>query len=90
MGLLKRLVVAIEKIADRKDDYSELGRIFNNAMRIQGENSMRLQQENRRANMFDRYLWLQSKQKQGKPMEDSELHEIEIGNEMFNSEEKKG
>ena len=83
MGLLKRLVIAIEKIADKKDDYTELNKTISNILREQRKTSIILQQENRRSNVYDRYMWLKSKEKQGKPLEDSELHEIEIGNEMF-------
>lgn len=90
MGLLKRLVVAIEKIADRKDDYSELGRLLNNAMRVQADGQMKLRMMERKENMRNRFNWLLAKQKQGKPMEDSELHEIEIGKKMFESNGEKG
>jgi hypothetical protein len=89
MGLLKRLVVAIEKIADRGDDYSELGRLLNNAMLVQSDIQMKLRMMERKENMRDRYHWLKSKQKQGKQMEDSELYEIEIGKEMFESDGEK-
>jgi hypothetical protein len=90
MGLLKRLVVAIEKIADKKDDYTEFGKLLNNAMRVQGEQGMKIRMMERKENMRDRYHWLKSKQAQGKQMEDSELHEIEIGSKMFESDGEKG
>lgn len=83
MGLFKRLVAAVEKIANRPDNTEELDKLLRGIVQEQGRMQIQLSDHVRKRAMKERWGFLKSKQEQGKKLSLVEKHEIEIGDQMF-------
>lgn len=81
--LFERLVIALEKIADKNED-AQIDKVLSGQEAMQ----FKLQEAHRISNIRDRYIYLSHKQKQGIPLNIEEECEIEIANKMFNGEIK--
>jgi hypothetical protein len=76
MGLLKRLVVAIEKIAERQPMTAEqMQKVLQTALR----NQLILEEECRKAKTQESYNWLKTKQEKDLKLSDEEKASIEWG-----------
>lgn len=84
MGLLKRLVLAIEKIANKKEDYAALERFLDSVIEKQAFYHHKARMEEMRV----RYLELKSREKLNISLKESEKEEIKIWEEMFSETEK--
>jgi len=84
MGLLKRLVVAIEKIAarepnDEKAFMDDFGKTLKEAMKYQAYIHIQAKRDSAR----DQYDELLAKKKLGHDLTEQEQRGLEIGNELF-------
>lgn len=88
MGLFKRLVTAVEKIADKKDDYNKISELLNDFAVRNHHLQIAIHKANREEQMYSRYLYLKKKLEKGDKLSLSDLREKEVGDDVFKTREK--
>ena len=83
MGLFKRLVVALETIANKKEDFSGIEKVLKNVIELQAKAQRRMRKIEKREGMAQRYAHLQELKANGDKMSVTEEKELELGKTIF-------